>query len=209
MVDWNEKRMIVLSCGHAYTMETMDMHMKMKDYYEGSIEGEWTSIKILSTLSTNTKTCPTCRIPIKKIRRYGRIINKCSLDTQNKNFQTKYDDQLNQITKQIISLEKKMNKMDHKDKLRKGIKKLSKVDSRPVEMVFKDGNILDDKSHRIIPYQYFINVKKHHGFEKISRKVWLDHVGELLKCYQKLTFILCNTKTPPYKKAFEASISSL
>src|SRR3954454_18410735 len=70
-VDWNKERMIVLSCGHVYTMKTMDMLMKMNDYYNGSTEGGWTSVKMLPTLPINIKTCPECQTPVKDIRRYG------------------------------------------------------------------------------------------------------------------------------------------
>ncbi len=183
----------------------------MKDYYEGSIESGWTSIKILSTPSANVKTCPTCptcRKPIKNIRRYGRIIKKYILSMQNRNFLTTYGDQLNKIIEQIILFEDEIN--SKRDKLQKSLRKLSKIDdSMPLEIEFKKLNIKNDELPGITPHQYFNNVKKYHGFEKISKKVWLDHVGKLLKCYQELTFILCATNTSPHKKAFEASFSNL
>ncbi|CAG8637969.1 12643_t:CDS:2, partial [Funneliformis mosseae] len=54
-VNWKKKRMIVLSCGHVFTKETMDMHMGMEVYHEseGIFERKWTSIKILPALTTN------------------------------------------------------------------------------------------------------------------------------------------------------------
>ncbi|PKC62918.1 P-loop containing nucleoside triphosphate hydrolase protein, partial [Rhizophagus irregularis] len=107
-IDWNEERMVVLSCGHVYTMETMDMLVKMEEYYEGSIERGWTSIKALPTSSKDIIKCPACRAPVKNIRRYGRIINKYTLDVQNKKFLNKYSHELNEITKQVIIHEEEM-----------------------------------------------------------------------------------------------------
>src|SRR5438045_1905474 len=90
-IDWNKERMIVLSCGHIYTMKSMDVLMEMKDYYESSNEGEWISVKSLPTSSTSTKICPACQTPVKDIRRYGRIIKKRTLDIQKRKFILKHD----------------------------------------------------------------------------------------------------------------------
>ncbi|RIA86555.1 AAA domain-containing protein, partial [Glomus cerebriforme] len=100
-IDWKKEKMIVLSCGHAYTMRTLDTLMGMKDYYEGSIEGGWTSVKELPISPTNTNTCPECQTPIKNIRRYGRIIKHHTLDIQTKKFLVKYDRRLKEINKKI------------------------------------------------------------------------------------------------------------
>jgi hypothetical protein len=203
-VDWEVERMIVLTCGHVYTMETMDMHMEMKDYYGGSVEGGWTSVKILPTSSINMKTCPACRTPIKNVRRYGRIINKYTLDIQNKKFLTKYNLQLREISKSIISLK---DKMDNK---RNGLKNaLPKLESRPTEVVLKEHNFINEKLPEITPHNYFENIEMYHGFDKISEKAWNTHVKKLLNCYQRLILIIEVTKFPPHKKAFEAAVSSL
>ena len=61
-IDWGEERLIVLECGHIFTMETMDGHMEMETYYEKDNE-EWTDFKMLSSQSGENKmmTCPDCR----------------------------------------------------------------------------------------------------------------------------------------------------
>jgi len=61
-IDWEEERMIILECGHVFTMNTMDGHMEMEKYYEGN-EERWTGIKMLSSQSGENKmmTCPNCR----------------------------------------------------------------------------------------------------------------------------------------------------
>jgi hypothetical protein len=199
-IDWNKERMIVLSnCWHVYTMETMDMLMEMKDYYEGSIEGGWTSVKILPTSPMNTKTCPTCRKPIKDVRRYGRIINKCTLDMQNKKFLTKYDLQLKEITEQIIPLSGEM--IDKRNELKDALPKQA--------IVRKKHNVINENLTEITPLNYFENIEKYHGFDKASEKAWITHIKVLLYLYQGLTSIINIAKSPPHKKAFEAAVSSL
>jgi hypothetical protein len=137
-IDWNKNRMIVLTCGHVYITKTMDMHMRMKDYYEGSIEEGWTSIKILPALLINRKTCPTCGTPIKNVKRYGRIINKSIFDMQNKKFILKYDYQLKEIIIKIISLKDEI--ISTRNKLKEA---LPKHESRPMKVVFEVQKIVN------------------------------------------------------------------
>src|SRR4051812_20845827 len=37
-VDWNVHRLIVLECGHCFTMESMDSHMELEKYYVGKAD---------------------------------------------------------------------------------------------------------------------------------------------------------------------------
>ncbi|RGB25652.1 hypothetical protein C1646_771434 [Rhizophagus diaphanus] len=201
-IDWNEERMIVLSCGHVYTMETMDMLVKMEEYYEGSTGGGWTSIKALPTSSKNIIKCPTCRAPVKNIRRYGRIINKYTLDVQNIKFLKKYSDEHNEITKQVII---------HEEEMRNGrIQLINDLYGSMLKEVatFENHNTVNKESSEVTPYDYFENIERYHGFSKAIKKIWVNHVKILLSCYQKLTTIIHNTKMSPYKKV-EAAVSSL
>ena len=61
-IDWEKERMIILECGHVFTMETMDPLMEMENYYDGDYKN-WTDIKLLSsqTGENKIKTCPNCR----------------------------------------------------------------------------------------------------------------------------------------------------
>ncbi|GBB94416.1 hypothetical protein RclHR1_02350015 [Rhizophagus clarus] len=203
-IDWNEKRMIVLTCGHVYTMETMDTLMEMRDYYEGSIEEGWTSIKILPTLPMSAKTCPACKTPIKNVKRYGRIINKYILDIQNKKFLLKCDSQFKEINMQIISFE---DNLTNKRNELKNV--LPKNEPRPMNVVLETHKVVNKKLPEIMPHKYFKKIGEFHGFDKKSRKAWDAHVGKLLECYQKLTSISEATKVSPHKRAFEVTASSL
>ncbi|RGB42061.1 AAA domain-containing protein [Rhizophagus diaphanus] len=201
-VDWNKERMIFLSCGHIYTMKSMDEHMGMKDYYEGSIDGGWTSVKLLPT-STSVKACPECQTPIKDIKRYGRIIKKCTLDIQNRKFITKYDDELRKITKRINTIFNEMNKS--RNKLKNELP--NNLILKPKEIVLKEHNVAYKGLSEITPYYYFESIALYHGFDDNSQQVWLSHVGKLLKYYEELINIIRSTKKPPHKKAFEASLN--
>lgn len=176
----------------------MDNHMGMKDYYEGSIDRGWTSVKLLPT-STSVKTCPECQAPIKDIKRYGRIIKKCTLDIQNRKFITKYDGELRKISKRINTIFNEMNKSRNKLK--------NELPNNPkLEPVLKEHNVAYKGLSEITPYYYFESIALYHGFDDNSQQVWLSHVGKLLKFYLELINIIHSTKKSPHKKAFEASL---
>jgi len=178
-------------------MKSMDMLMGMKDYYESSIEGEWISVKSLPT-SSSAKTCPECQKPVKDIRRYGRIIKKCTLDIQKRKFILKHDRKLKGIDKQIMASLDKMKKM--RNELKNELPNNPKLKTR--EEVFKEHDVQCKGLPEITSYYYFEAIAQYHGFDEDSQRVWLDHVNKLLKCYQDLISVILATKKSHHIKAF-------
>ena len=185
-------------------MKSMDKIMGMEDYYESSIEGEWTSVKPLPT-STSTKLCPECQTPVKDIKRYGRIIKKRTLDIQNRKFILRYDRKLKGISKHINNSFNEMKKM--RNELRKELPDNPKLKTR--EEIFQEHEVSHKGLPEITPYHYFESIAQYHGFDEDSENVWLSHVSKLLKCYQNLVSVIYATKRSPHKKAFEVTISNL
>lgn len=87
-MDLNESPCIIPPCGHILTLESMDGHMSMSDYYfiddEGLITGLRNSAAPLST--SGMKSCPTCRGPLRTVNRYSRIVRRALLDEATKKF---------------------------------------------------------------------------------------------------------------------------
>ncbi|KAI0353983.1 hypothetical protein OH77DRAFT_1426841 [Trametes cingulata] len=77
-------RLITLGCGHVFTVETLDGHCGMSDYYEVDGMGRFTSIKAPPVKYQAPPTCPTCRGPITALR-YGRITKRATLDILEQN----------------------------------------------------------------------------------------------------------------------------
>ena len=69
---------LILPCGHFYTMSTLDRHLGLKTVYHWE-ENVWKFIatkKIIAASNEKmTKHCPDCRKVIHSIKRYGRIIH--------------------------------------------------------------------------------------------------------------------------------------
>ncbi|CAI5474007.1 unnamed protein product [Closterium sp. Yama58-4] len=111
-IDPDESPVLVLPCGHAYTVETLDGHLGLNQVYEesedrsaggssaagggagggvgGALEaaaGKWVAVRPFEDGDlTALKGCPECRQPITSLRRYGRMVNKALLDESERKF---------------------------------------------------------------------------------------------------------------------------
>jgi hypothetical protein len=81
--DVNISPVIALECGHIFTTETLDGITEIQKYYEceetlttdGETEVRWIApADVDDNLVGVPPTCPTCRPPIRNVRRYGRPV---------------------------------------------------------------------------------------------------------------------------------------
>lgn len=82
-VDVSE-RVITLACGHIFTVETLDGHCKMNEFYEIDAMGQFLSTKAPPINYQTPPTCPTCRGPVTALR-YGRVTKRATLDILEQN----------------------------------------------------------------------------------------------------------------------------
>lgn len=91
-IDLDESPCLIPSCGHILTLESMDGHMEMSKYYtmssDTSIENPIIALKSSSVpfSTSDLKNCPLCRIPLRNINRYGRIVRRAWIDEATKKF---------------------------------------------------------------------------------------------------------------------------
>ncbi|PWY75451.1 P-loop containing nucleoside triphosphate hydrolase protein [Aspergillus heteromorphus CBS 117.55] len=88
-INIDQDPLIFLSCGHFYTSTSLDGVMSMSEYYDmdqltGIIIRPKVSYRAMS--SGDVKGCPECRMPLRNINRYNRIIKKGLLDEATKRF---------------------------------------------------------------------------------------------------------------------------
>lgn len=68
------------NCRHIFTVETLDGHCSMNEYYRRSEEtGRWAGLEAPPFGFRKPPTCPTCRAPI-TANRYGRVFKRADLD---------------------------------------------------------------------------------------------------------------------------------
>lgn len=88
-IDLNSTPIVVLSCGHFFTAETLDGHMGMARVYEMNREREFIGLRDISgDLVQNISQCPDCQCPVRQFatQRYNRVINRAVIDEMSKRF---------------------------------------------------------------------------------------------------------------------------
>ncbi|CAM9834697.1 unnamed protein product [Scytosiphon promiscuus] len=72
---------VVLGCGHAYTISTLDGFIGLSSAYKKHEQsGEWVAPLPLESDCSKLKLCPDCRAPVSGVSRYNRITNKAKMD---------------------------------------------------------------------------------------------------------------------------------
>jgi hypothetical protein len=87
----DEDPCVFTSCGHIFTIDSLDGTMGMQDYYQvDPLTGKY--IKLKSTAAPfsaqGTKPCPECRGSLRNLARYGRMVRRALLDESAKKLTT-------------------------------------------------------------------------------------------------------------------------
>jgi hypothetical protein len=89
-IDINESPIVVLGCGHFWTIETLDGHVGLKDVYEmDPYTGGFISLIDNRELQAVVPKCPGgCGVPIQQhaTQRYNRLINRAVIAEQSRRF---------------------------------------------------------------------------------------------------------------------------
>jgi hypothetical protein len=93
-------------CEHIFTVETLDGHCGMNEYYrrEGE-DGKWLGLKTPPHGFKKPPVCPTCRVAITSPR-YGRIFKRADLDILEVNVASRMSRSLNQVSAAVNKFSK-------------------------------------------------------------------------------------------------------
>lgn len=112
-LDLNESPIVVLGCGHFFTIETLDGLVGLKDVYQVDPKtGSFTALYENTRLAASVPQCPNCRCPIKQYvtQRYNRLINRAVIDEMSKRFIVSGQQELRQLEKQLHNIEGSLTK---------------------------------------------------------------------------------------------------
>jgi hypothetical protein len=86
--DPDESPLLALSCGHVFTLETLDAHTELAKQYERDAgSGAWLhALPAAPQFAGACPSCPSCRAPLRGVRRYGRALNHAAAQQAEKKF---------------------------------------------------------------------------------------------------------------------------
>ncbi|KAK0443327.1 uncharacterized protein EV420DRAFT_1484981 [Desarmillaria tabescens] len=202
-------RIITLDCGHIFTVETLDGHCQMTDYYEIDVMGSYTGMKAPPTEFQRPPSCPTCRAPI-TARRYGRVLKRANLDILEQNVASTMSQRLAEIVPSIETLSNGLEELAARAKKLEAAPNFEchpadkfegLVEERKAFMTGKADEVLD---HGMLTARSMVT---RHGLSESEARSWMGIVVDLHRVYKKVTDV---TKTrSAHVRAYESALSTL
>ncbi|KAI0338622.1 hypothetical protein BDW22DRAFT_1362689 [Trametopsis cervina] len=200
--DDTSDRLITLDCRHTFTVETLDGHCGLSDYYEMDGMGKFLSLKAPPVDYKLPPVCPSCRGPITS-RRYGRATKRAILDVLEQNVGSsmsrsleKLNPDLERLSTTLPTIQESANKItaDHDNVSEVSLKRSEAVKGKTTEPL--PASQLDRSA-----------MHNHHGLPASECKAWNDAVKELVKLYRQAHAI--SVRRGAHVQAYEAAVTTL
>lgn len=136
---------LVLPCGHLYTVSSLDGHLAMKKVYKRDESGTFVAVRPLRGADINDKpmACPDCRAVIHSIRYFGRILRLSELRSLERKHLMGVNQSLEMISRQTQEGEKPLKSSKLVHRLEKIEKELLKSPMRKVYEACRDQNAFE------------------------------------------------------------------
>ncbi|KAI0667327.1 hypothetical protein C8Q78DRAFT_404096 [Trametes maxima] len=194
-------RLVTLACGHIFTVETLDGHCGMHDYYEVDPMGRYVSTKAPPVKYQSPPTCPTCRGPINALR-YGRVTKRATLDILEQNVASTMSNDLDACRPAVEEFTAVLPvSQDFAKKL-------------AVALPSEDQEVLaqetpTDSQNGPLPASAWdqLAMQKRHGLVLEEARAWNQIVKGILSTYRRVVRI-ANTRGA-HVKAYESALATL
>ncbi|KAI6041108.1 hypothetical protein EDC04DRAFT_2566184 [Pisolithus marmoratus] len=200
----DELLITIPSCGHTFTVETLDGHCGMTEFYSQGHNKQWIGLKVPAGF-TRPPTCPTCRTTI-RTPRYGRVYKRADLDILERNvaaqMSRRLGDAQNLLEAFALAEQKALLARDLKAKTTSTDAKLLESQKRARDGALKSRKNVPVAQADITP----ANDKLHNISSDIS-VAWCKVMHELL-CAYKQAQAIAETRSA-HAKAWEAAMSQL
>ncbi|KAI0043384.1 hypothetical protein FA95DRAFT_405685 [Auriscalpium vulgare] len=201
------ERLITLECGHIFTVETLDGHCHMSDYYEvDAMTGGFLQTKAPPTDYQTPPSCPTCRGPITALR-YGRVTKRATLDILEQNVASSMSSSLDSVSPEIERLTARLPASQE------AAKKIPysigfKVEPEFTHLLQTQGNKFG-REYEPLPHSSLTqgSMVSIHGLAAEEAKIWQKVVGDFVKVYRKVADVA--TIRGPQSQAYDAALSTL
>ncbi|KAI9445928.1 hypothetical protein H4582DRAFT_1843136 [Lactarius indigo] len=200
------ERLIKLECGHIFTVETLDSHCQMSEYYESDAMGAFTATKAPPVNFQTPPSCPACRGPITALR-YGRVTKRAILDILEQNVASTMSSTIEEIGAEIGEYSKTIDSAKGEAKSI-GIKPLSKSAKDFDNLSARRRTRFGPESEPLPHTEFSVaSMKKVHGFSGGEGRAWNKVVRGLLELYRKVVDV-ARTRGP-HVQAYGAALATL
>jgi len=200
------ERLIKLACGHIFTVETLDGHCNMSEYYQIDLMGIFVATKAPPVNYQTPPSCPTCRGPITALR-YGRVTKRATLDILEQNVASKMSSDLEMIGLEIEDFSAKLESA--KDEAKKISFSLPEKEPEDFAHLDEHRRTLFGKEFEPLPPDVIHQggMTSIHGFSGEESRAWNKIVRGLLKLYRKVAEVA--RTHGPHVQAYGAALVTL
>ncbi|KAF9302798.1 hypothetical protein BGZ74_004840, partial [Mortierella antarctica] len=209
-MDVDKDPILVLSCGHALTMTTMDNMMKMDSYYIPHVNPATGTTRYIAKQplpgdEVKQVSCPACQKPIVHLLRYGRRIKDAQLGKNLKKYQIAQTNALADARERFkdVRAEVQTNRTTYMQSL-SSIKADPKV-APPSPNSRKLGKFMQEADP--FPFTNFWTISKSYGIPPVHRAAWAKCMLPLRAVIMILNGINNEATKSPTKDAFEVAYS--
>ncbi|KAJ8523127.1 hypothetical protein ONZ45_g408 [Pleurotus djamor] len=197
-------------CRHVFTVETLDGHTGLGDYYTSDEAGNWVSLK--SPEGSNPispPVCPTCRTAITSPR-YGRVFKRADLDILERNVIADMTQSLSKLQEALDRIDKEAIIQSIKNAVKEGFSCSSSTATteQVKDQAKQRRKILSDGDDNILP-EFALNpsTSRFHNVPSEIATLWKQQTSRLNTAYRQLRSIT-NTRSA-HMRAWEAAFSFL
>ncbi|KIY70900.1 hypothetical protein CYLTODRAFT_391263 [Cylindrobasidium torrendii FP15055 ss-10] len=200
------ERIITLACKHAFTVETLDGHCHMSDYYAIDLNtGEYTGMVPPPIGFQKPPSCPTCRGPITSMR-YGRVMKRANLDILENNVASHMTKQLAAVSLSLDIAFASVGEMETAAGAIPSPEYPDIFDLQPYQARQDQGVRTANTKGVPLSVQMIID-KTMTGFSSAEAKAWKATLRTLPDAYKK--FYAIATMRSPHSRSYEAALSKL
>ncbi|KAI0696188.1 hypothetical protein BC835DRAFT_1272285 [Cytidiella melzeri] len=200
--DDTSDRLITLDCRHIFTVETLDGHCSMGDYYEMDQMGKFISLKAPPVDYKLPPVCPSCRGAITS-RRYGRATKRAILDVLEQNVASTMSRSLELLNPALEEISTNLSALqDAAKKIAADPDNISDVSMSRSKAA--EGKTTEPLSHTQLERSAMHSV---HGFSAIESQAWNTVTRDLLRLYRQARDV--STRRGAHVQAYEAAVTTL
>ena len=199
------EKLIALECGHVFTVETLDGHCAMSEYYEiDPMTGGYLSMKAPPVNYQMPPACPTCRGSITSPR-YGRVTKRANLDILEQNVASKMSRRLEIHGPTLESISTGLQASETAAKaIAKGDDFASEEDFAQICEKRQDSF---GKPDQPLPVDMLRSLKARHGFSKKEADAWKKIAKDINRVYDAIADV-ASTRSA-HINAYEAAMATL
>lgn len=195
-------RLIALECRHIFTVETLDGHCHMSDYYNVDPMGNYLALKAPPVDYQLPPVCPTCRGTITS-QRYGRVTKRAILDVLEQNVAGTMSRSLEELNPALERISTGISALEgNAQKIVADADNIS--DPSKIRGEFAKGKTTEPLPSSRLDQNAMHSV---HGFSTTESRAWNAVVGELLTLYRQAHAI--STRRGAHVQAYEAAVTTL